>query len=163
MTDKLVKGSKPRPPARLPPGETDNDQHKLIGIIDLRTDNTDKFITTVLTLEQDGTNLYKWRECTSPTIFAITGVPDHWTYERPTGDSERSMAVLIDVHTRVIHNTIPDDIRSLLGSITVAHDAMDQIEDQFRFGGRTAQLAAFCSVMAKTFGPHTNTTSQAYK
>ncbi|KAG0144089.1 hypothetical protein CROQUDRAFT_108694 [Cronartium quercuum f. sp. fusiforme G11] len=134
--------------------ESEDEDKDMITAVDRRTDNIYKFINHVRKLEQDGSNIVRWKEQTANTIFIITGVTDYWKCAKPRRDSKWAMAV-DRCGYRVICNTIPEDIISLVNGTTLAHDAMSKIEDQFKFGGRTAQITTFRTLLNTKFDPHT--------
>ncbi|KAG0144283.1 hypothetical protein CROQUDRAFT_639093 [Cronartium quercuum f. sp. fusiforme G11] len=142
----------PNPPLSPPP-ETEAERN-LIETVNRRSENINRFINTVPTLEQDGSNIIRWKTRTAEAIFAISGVSDYWKADKPKEDSRWEMVIDHCAH-RVVYNTIPDDLRNLVGSITLAQDAVRELEEQFRFGGRTAQMATWRSFWTKTFDLHT--------
>ncbi|KAG0145242.1 hypothetical protein CROQUDRAFT_94096 [Cronartium quercuum f. sp. fusiforme G11] len=91
----------------------DDDNQALVDRMNRRTNNIERFINTVPTLEQDGSNLLQWKERTAQAIFAVMGVPNYWAFEKPKGHSQWLIAVNWYSYW-VLHETIPDDIWSLL-------------------------------------------------
>ncbi|KAG0140122.1 hypothetical protein CROQUDRAFT_100553 [Cronartium quercuum f. sp. fusiforme G11] len=100
----------PNPPSSLPP-ETEAECN-LIETVNRQLENINQFINTVLTLEQDSSNIA----------------------DKPNEDSRWEMVIDCCAH-RVVYNTIPDDLCNLVGSITLAQDAVQELEEQFRFRG----------------------------
>ncbi|KAG0146666.1 hypothetical protein CROQUDRAFT_92314 [Cronartium quercuum f. sp. fusiforme G11] len=81
-------------------------------------------------------------------------VPSYWEGDKPDLESPYEMAV-DQCALRVIEETVPDDISNLIGTIVLAHEAMNIIEDQFHQGGRMAQMATFQDLIFRTFDPAT--------
>ncbi|KAG0148924.1 hypothetical protein CROQUDRAFT_691494 [Cronartium quercuum f. sp. fusiforme G11] len=101
----------------------------------------------VPTLEQDSSNIIHWKTQTAEAIFAISGVSDYWKADKPNEDSRWEMVIDHCAHQVCLRN--------LVRSITLAQDAVQELEEQFRFGGRMAQMATWRSFWMKTFDPHT--------
>ncbi|KAG0141111.1 hypothetical protein CROQUDRAFT_99197 [Cronartium quercuum f. sp. fusiforme G11] len=85
----------PRPVPPTSPHDLNDkdDDYALITIINRHTDNINKFITKIPTLEKDEANFARWKECTAMALFEMTGVLAYWTLNSPKRDSKWDMAV----------------------------------------------------------------------
>ncbi|KAG0144698.1 hypothetical protein CROQUDRAFT_611747 [Cronartium quercuum f. sp. fusiforme G11] len=119
----------------------------------------DKYVKRIEKLESDGSNVTRWKQRTSKAVYHMTGVPSYWEGDKPDLESPYEMAV-DQCALRVIEETVPDDISDLIGTIVLAHEAMSIIEDQFRQGGRTAQMVTFRELIFRTFDPATMSVSE---
>ncbi|KAG0142171.1 hypothetical protein CROQUDRAFT_50640, partial [Cronartium quercuum f. sp. fusiforme G11] len=83
-----------------------------------------------------------WKERTAMALFEMTGVSAYWTLKNPKCDSKWDTAVDCCAYWMISH-TITDDMVNLISQTTSAHEVMKVIEEQFCWGGRTAQITSF--------------------